>query len=294
MISFKITIPTDEGFIGRQCKNPDCNKYFRIYHESIKENIYCPYCGVLFEKSELNTADQSAYFKEAVLEKAKEHAFAEIDKMFGNLARQNIPNKFVKFKHKPIRYCAKPVYPKYEEKKVDSELTCPECNSRFQVYGIFGFCPVCKNENILIYDANLDIINHEIESAIEPDRALRHAYSDLVSSFEIFCKKKAKQITTDVTRFQILFETRRFFKQHLKIDILSNLKPNEELTIRRIFQKRHSYEHNEGMITEKYIKNVPEDKNLLRTKAILSKEEFNHGAKILRKIIDNLISGFKS
>ncbi len=48
------------------------------------------------------------------------------------------------------------------------------------------------------------------------------------------------------------------------------------------------------MITEKYIRKVSEDKKLLGTKAILSKEEFNDGAEILRKIIDNLILDFKS
>ena len=34
----------------------------------------------------------------------------------------------------------------------------------------------------------------------------------------------------------------------------NGLKDNELLILRRIFQKRHAYEHNEGMITERYIK----------------------------------------
>src|SRR4051794_18074419 len=57
---------------------------------------------------------------------------------------------------------------------VDSELKCPSCATRFQVDGIFGYCPGCKSENLLIYDANLAIIKRELATTGGETRKLRH------------------------------------------------------------------------------------------------------------------------
>lgn len=285
--TFQVPMPHDQGFIGRSCKNSSCNRYFKIFHESITDYMYCPYCAQQYHKNELMTQEQRNYLNQYAREKALEYAHNEMRKMF---SRSFSNSKYVKFQ--PGRpYRARPVLPGYSEKELDTQLECPSCNCKFQVDGIFGFCPGCKSENLSIYDANLSIIKNEIEGADDTERALRHAYADLVSTFEIFCKQKSSLVTAETTRFQMLFETRKFFKKHLCIDILMDLNQNEILTLRRIFQKRHLYEHDKGIINAKYVKEIPEDKDLLNQKAELNINEFTAGAESLRKIIDTLITG---
>ncbi len=285
--TIQVPMPHDRGFIGRSCKNSICNRYFKIFHESITEYMYCPYCAQQYHKNELMTQAQINYLQQIAREKALEYTHKEISKMF---ARSFSGSKNIKFKP-GTPYRAKTVSPTYTEQELDSQLQCPKCNCIFQVDGIFGYCPGCKTENISIYDANMSIIKKEIENNKDNDRALRHAYADLVSTFEIFCKNKSALITTETARFQMLFEARKFFKRHIKIDILVDVEQDELLNLRRIFQKRHLYEHSKGIINEKYIREIPEDKKLLGQKAKLSIDEFEAGAMSLRKIIDKLILG---
>lgn len=289
METFRISIPTPEGFIGNSCKNIKCGKYFKVLATDLKEEMYCPYCGSSASKMDFRTKEQNKYIEEAAMEKAKEFAYREIDKMFGNLAREFGSNKSVTFKHTPINYKAKSVTPRYKEKQVDSELNCPSCKVSFQVYGIFGFCPGCRIENMLIYDTNIQIIKKEYDNSDNKERALRHAYSDLVSTFEKFCQNKSALVNEVKPSFQELFEARKFFKAHFSVDLFSDLLDPELLTLRRVFQKRHTYVHSDGAINEKYIKKIPEDNKLLGTKAVLTFDEFWEASLILRKVIDRLI-----
>jgi len=283
-IRFTIQFPSDNGFFGRECNNPKCSKYFKVHKNSLADEMYCPYCSESFSKENLFTQDQEKYVKEFTQEKAEQFIHDELQKMFKRTASKS---KFLTFKSSPKT--KKHITPNYKEKKTDSEFICPYCECNFQVYGVFGYCPGCKKENILIYDANKDFILKEIKNASNKDRALRHAYSDIVSTFEIFCRNKAKIITTDSTNFQDIYKTRRFFKKHLTIDILEDLTHDEELDFKRIFHKRHVYDHNDGIISEKYVKKIPEDKGRLNQKAELSIEEFESGAEIIRLVISKII-----
>ena len=248
------------------------------------------YCGQRQDKSDLFTKDQIAYMKESAAERAKEHISAEFAKMFQQLERKHAGNKFVTFKA-GTPYRAKQVTAKYAEKKVDSELLCPTCGSRFQVDGIFAYCTGCGIENIAIYDANLVIIRAEVSAGGDPQRALRHAYGDLVSTFEAICAKRARSLTSEQGSFQDPYDARRFFKDRAGIDILASLNPEELLLLRRVFHKRHVYQHAQGMITDRYVRKVPEDRALLNTTAVLSLPELEVGVEVVRRVVDALLAG---
>ena len=292
-ITFTVSIPTDEGFISRKCNQQGCTRYFRVHSDCIKDRMYCPYCGALTPNDHLHTKAQVRHLKRQIEEKALEHMHGEIDKMLGKLARGFRGNSFIKFKHKPTRYRAKHIFPNYKDQKVDTELLCPECSFQFQVFGIFGFCPGCGNENMLVYDANLTILRLEIKDSDDPRRALRHAYGDLVSTFQMFCSGKARELEGEKPNFQELFPTRKYFKQCLGVNILESLNDADLLTIRRFFQKRHVCQHAGGKITEQYVTKIPEDKELLGNDVQLSLEEFEAGARVLRLILDRLCRRFE-
>jgi len=140
-----------------------------------------------------------------------------------------------------------------------------------------------------VYDTNWAAIEQEVAKAENPDRALRHAYGDLVSAFEIFCAGKAKRFTRASPSFQVLFDTRRYFKDELGVDILDGIDPPDMLALRRLFQKRNVNIHAGGEITERYVKMIPEDKHLLGRKVEMSMTELETAAEALRKALLRLI-----
>ena len=255
--------------------------------------MHCPYCGTLFPNDQLHTKAQVRHLERAAEEQALEYMHGEIDKMFGKLTREFRGNSFITIDYKPTRYRARQVSPRYREHKVDSELLCPECSFRFQVFGIFGFCPGCGTENMLVYDANLSIIRQEIENSDSPKRALRHAYGDLVSTFQITCSRKAERFDAVKPSFQELLSTRKFFKQSAGVDILHPLPNADLLTLRRVFQKRHVCQHADGKVTKQYIKKIPEDRELIGQDVQLSLTEFEEGARVLRQVLDRLCRAFE-
>ena len=115
LISFSLTVPTDNGFIGRSCSNLGCGKYFKIKVDTAQERMFCPYCGFQFSKDELMTREQEAHFRAAAEEQAKEFFLGEVDKLFADLARKNRGNKFLKIEHRPQRYKARHITPHYQE-----------------------------------------------------------------------------------------------------------------------------------------------------------------------------------
>jgi hypothetical protein len=288
--TFKIAIPTDtEGFVGRACDAPGCKQYFKIYVPDHGDYLHCPYCGVRFSRNSLFTTEQLEYAKKAALEEARVYAIDEMQKMFKNSFRgsKNITYKPGPPPRKRI------VRPDYVEREVDTEFECAECSIRFQVYGIFGYCPGCNCENLQIYDANWANIKRKLETESDKDRQLRHAYGDLVSTFEVFCSRKAKRISQEQGNFQVLFDARKYFKTHAGIDILANIAGDQLLALRRVFQKRHVYIHAGGEITERYVKMIPEDSKLQGTKAVLTVEELDTAATAMRISLGELVKSIE-
>ncbi len=128
----------------------------------------------------------------------------------------------------------------------------------------------------------------EIRQAQDDRRALRHAYSDLVSTFEVYCKRRAERLGGGA-RFQDLFDARKFFKDKLNTDFLDHLTANDLLLLRRVFQKRHAVEHSGGLVDEKYIRMIPEDVAAAGTPVELTLEELEKAAGLLRGVIIRVI-----
>jgi hypothetical protein len=289
--TFKISIPTDaRGFVGRACDEPSCKQYFKVYVPDHLNRLHCPYCGVQFSRDSLLTSSQLKYVKEAAIEEAHVYAIEEFQKMMKNAFRG-----FKNITYKPgPRPRKRNVRARYVEREVDTEFQCAECSIRFQVYGIFGFCPGCSCENLQIYDANWANIKRKLDTEPDKDRQLRHAYSDLVSTFEVFCNRKAKRLTKETGNFQVLFDARKFFKKHANVDMLANITGADLLALRRVFQKRHACIHTGGEITERYVRMIPEDKRLLGTQVLLTIEELDSASTAMRLALGDLVKSIES
>ena len=289
-LSSNIAIPTDaSGFVGRACDAPDCKQYFKIFVPDHGDFLYCPYCGTRFSRSSLLTSPQLDYAKKAAIEEARVYAINEFQKILKNAFRGS---KHITYKpgSTPLK---KTILPNYVEREVDTEFQCAECFIRFQVYGIFGYCPGCSCENLQIYDANWTNIKRKLDSEPDRDRQLRHAYSDLVSTFEVYCSRKAKRLTKESGNFQVLFDARKFFNDHAGVDILVNVTGSELLALRRVFQKRHVCIHAGGEITDRYVRMIPEDAKLIGTQVALSVQELDTAATAMRLALGVLIKAIE-
>lgn len=285
--TFQIALPTDDdGFVGRACDAEGCKQYFKILVPDHGEELYCPYCGTQFHKDRLATSDQVNYALEAGKEEVLHQVMKDIQAHMKSAFRGS---KGITYKPGRIRP-KRTVAPKYQEREVDTEFQCPDCSVRFQVYGIFGFCPGCRSENLRIYDANWEKIKKDLSAATtDKQRQLRHAYSDLVSTFEVFCQGKAAHLTTETGNFQMLFDARKFFKTHANIDMLDGLEGPALLALRRIFQKRHVCIHAGGKATDRYIKMIPEDAALAGKDVPLSLQELELAATAMRTALSSLV-----
>jgi hypothetical protein len=223
------------------------------------------------------------------MEEARIYAINELRKAFKDAFRGS---KNISYKPAPPPI-KRTVRPHYVERDVDTEFECAECAIRFQVYGIFGYCPGCSCENVQIYDANWANIKRKLGSDPDKDRQLRHAYGDLVSTFEVFCNRKAKRVSQERGNFQVLFDARKYFRNHAGIDMLGNVAGADLLALRRVFQKRHVCIHAGGEITDQYVRMIPEDSNLLGTQVVLSVDELDTAATAMRIALGELVKSIE-
>lgn len=280
-----VAFPAAGGFLGRQCDGPACGRYFKVHTDCLAAAMHCPYCGESFPNDKLWTNDQVDLIRETVAHEITPQVVDHIRDTF----RQAFSGKSG-WTFKPGGPTPRPPAPRpHPDKSVDSELKCSGCGVRFQVDGIFGYCPGCRSENLRLYDANLEIIRREIAQSSNPKRYLRHAYADLVSTFEIFCRKEALTRGVASGRFQNLRASRELFLATLHVDILADIPTEQELSLRRVFQKRHITEHAGGTIDARYVGEVPEDAALLGQKAVLSLGELELAGKGIRHALDVLV-----
>ena len=274
MLWFTVSFPADrDGFVGRACRAPKCRRYFKIEGKNVPKTLHCPYCGECRTVAGSHTPEQMVYARRVLEEKAIKYAHDEMQSM---LERAFRGSKHIKFTPGP-RYIEKPVRRNYSERKNDTDLTCPDCSYRFKVDGIFGFCPRCRVENAQIYDTNLAIIRKALAAdAAGNTSALRHAYGDLVSAVEIFCRTKvsaspgAKPLNFQRLDDISILATERTGKP---LEALLSLQQYEALTI--VYQKRHVNTHNGGVIDARYVKILPGSAAQLGQRVQLSLEEFD-------------------
>lgn len=288
LLTFKISIPTTDSFIGRECNNPDCKKYFKVHTNYFKEELFCPYCGMQFPRDQLWTPEQLDFAKQNAIEEGAAYVTNKFDEMMKDVFRSSGSSKSgFSISYKSNGPYRKKIILPPSERNTDTELECSSCGSKFQVIGIFGFCPCCHEDNIVIYDTNIKILLDEIKSSKNPDRSLRHAYNDLVSTFEEYCKRKNK--TGKKFNFQNLDVTEKFFRDQFHKELFCNIESLETEVIKRFFQKRHVFQHNKGVIDKKYVEVIPADVLLLGKQATLTVEEFMDATSVLRKMIINII-----
>jgi hypothetical protein len=281
----EVQFPVEDGYLAHKCSGADCGRYFKIHVDDIGDRLSCPYCGHGAARDDFLTADQRRHVDAAIENEIMPAIETHLDEVFHN-AFSGPSWTFTSGAKRALI----PKPPIAAAREADSRLTCPVCALRFQVDGIFGLCPRCQTDNLRVYDADVALIRRQLAEDPNPNRALRHAYVDGVSTFEVFCRREAERSTISTAKLQNLRVARERFLKARGVDIVSSLTAEQSLALRRLLQKRHAWEHNDGLVDAKYVKEVPEDAALLGDKAPLSLAEFETAMGAMRFVLDVLVS----
>lgn len=284
---FSIPLKADEdGMIGRECPNEDCQpKYFKIsmtipekIYKEIKDfsqiDIVCPYCGTVDNMQNYHTESQIEWMKSMI--------FRDVAKTFQNMLKSSFkpspqPSKnmfSISFAYKPGHL---PSVRHYVEEKLKQTVVCDNCGYNYAVYGISFHCPLCGKGNLIQHlNRSSDIIRVLLEEheRISQERGqdvgwqmIGNALEDVVGLFEAFLKHIYKyeirrrlsqeEAETKIKKigvnFQRLEKAEALFYEDLDFKLFAKCDQEDRNFLQEQFLKRHVLTHNLGLVDKKYI-----------------------------------------
>ncbi len=266
-----VQMPSDEdGLVGRECPNPDCIGYFKIkLGTGLKgENLpcHCPYCDHTESQDRFWTQDQVKYTQSIMVNEFSKAIKADVQEWDREL-RHSTRNSFIKLSME-YKGQSHPIY-HYQEKQLETRVTCDVCTLEYAIYGLFAFCPDCGTHNsIQILKKNLELVikllaladgEHEPELAnLLIVKALETAVSTFDGFGRAYCEAHAGSVVNpDQIRnisFQNPARARTILQTSFGKDIAQSLTNEEWNFVLRCFQKRHLFAHKMGIVDEAYVK----------------------------------------
>ena len=317
-IKFSVPIePDEEGMIGRECPQSNCEKYFKIKGGTGIQNnpaMFCPYCCYKGTQDQFFTKEQIEYAQSLALR----HVTGMIDRELKKMERHSFKSPFfslsikVKSTPSPIKY--------YVEKKLQENIACENCGCEYAIYGVFAICPDCGNHNIFqIFSKNLNLIKKQLtledelnnkfgessRSDIDElmkdirEKMVEDTCENAVTVFETFCKEAYRLSKNDATNpslrlqgnlFQSLDRTKDIFSSQFNIDIFTSLPGDKIDELYLLFNKRHILTHNLGIIDQKFLQNTGLQQSILSHKVEISKQEVLDAVNTLKVISETIRS----
>ena len=317
MFDIPITINSDEnGYFDRECPNEECQFQFKVkmkdWEEKVSDDeVHCPMCGHVDTSDKWWTQDQLNQMQEILSSYALNYIQSEIDKSFKKLARSTKNNKFIKIKYKPGRKVSFINNPIGQMPEWEQEITCEKCRTTYSVIGSAYFCPCCgHNSASSSYSTSLDTIQKMLDSVDQMKVLISEKYGidtaetmsrsmvegslgDCVSAFQKFAAQRYTEVTGKILRvndFQIIDKGSSLFREVLGFGYEKWLTDEEISTLELYFQKRHLFEHNNGMIDERYILKTGDKNYLVGQRLIIRKNEIEKIISILRKLGSGMLS----
>ncbi len=300
--TISVPMSTDEqGLFGRECMS--CGMYFKIkpVADLTTTQGICPYCGYIDILGDFITQDQRAYLESVA---ARDILGPLLRDFADDLKRMETPsNGFIQLKISatvpdfPIQY--------YQEKILETDVTCDTCGAVFAIYGVFSNCPICGKLNArVIYDKSLDASHGKlvlsgdgvIDEHIRAD-LIKDALTGTVSAFDALGKALRAKHTA------IPAKPTNLFQNFLALDkvlatltgktISQFLTPADSDFLFLMFQVRHIYEHNAGVIDSDFVKKLPAYAHLSGRKYPLKKDDVSLFIGLMRQLGDAIYGKFE-
>jgi hypothetical protein len=306
-----VSIPKDDdGFMGRECPEKECEGYFKIKPGTglTGEGLpcHCPYCGYAGPMNEFWTKEQIEY--------AKSVAFRQVSDAFVR------DLKGLEFDHRPrgglgigVSMKLKPGTPPpihyYREKALETHVTCVKCTLEYAVYGVFAYCPDCGVHNsVQMLQKNFALARRQLALAeaqtdVDFQRYLiEDALENCVSAFDGFARERARTFSTrssdptaaESLRFQNLRRSAARLKAVFGIDLQNGTRPEDWEFAHTCFMRRHVLAHAAGVIDQDYLDETSEGGHLLGRRLVVAAPDVDRFAAILEQLGTTLAGAFEA
>lgn len=302
----RVSLPTDEnGYTGRECPDQDCEGYFKIvFGTGLPDatQCHCPYCGHSADQSDFATRDQIEYAKSVAMRKITDAVVKDLKGLEFDIKPKGPFGIGMSMKVKPG-----PPHPVhyYREKALETHVVCANCTLHYAVYGVFAFCPDCRQHNsIQILDKNLEVVGKMLDMAGTvqaelADRLIENALEDCVSAFDgfgrelcrVYAGKAADPAKADRASFQNLEGARQVMRNLYSIDLDTGLEPDDWAKAVRGFQKRHVVAHKMGVVDEEYVRKTGDLRAVVGRKVAVEADEVRELARILTRVARTISEG---
>jgi hypothetical protein len=233
------------------------------------------------------TQDQIDYAKSVMLNEFSKALKADAQEWDREL-RRSTRNSFIKISME-YKGRAHPIF-RYQEKQLETKVTCDICTLDYTIYGLFAFCPDCGTHNSLqILKKNLDLVEKLValaEEESDPEliellivKALETAVSTFDGFGRAYCEANARQAThldqAKKLSFQNLGQARSSFRDLFSRDFAQNLTVSEWEFVVRCFQKRHLFAHKMGIVDNAYKQKTNDPETMVGRKIRITAEELH-------------------
>lgn len=270
----KVKLPPDEhGFTGREC--PQCHRYFKVKFGTglPTTTCHCPYCGYTGVHHRFDTKDQIEYAKSVAVREAMEQLIEpelrKLEQSFKELERATREG-FIQIKVETRR--SPTIFPLnyYQEKRVETHVACDNCGLEFAVYGVFAGCPDCGKLNALVvFKKSIEVARKRIQlldstKDVDMQNAiLEDALSGGVSAFDALGKALQSRYPDVLPQkpknlFQNLEALSHALSKSVKKSLPDVVGEQSFDLLFKMFQVRHIFEHNLGVVDDDFVRKVPE------------------------------------
>lgn len=289
-VSVKILLD-DDGMLGRECF--ECKRYFKLKPGTGLPTNYChcPYCDYEGKSDTFWTTAQLDYIRSVGVNQIfHSHIKPSLDQLtdsFKDLERssRNGPLRFT-FRSSghdhffPVKY--------YQEEDLETKVECDNCGLIFSVYGVFARCPDCTELNaFVIFEKSMEATEKQFDIFTKPEipadlkaLSLTSILSSCVSAFDGLGKElRRRKPNLYPDKPKNLFQNISALNEHMN-NTISKKHSNYDSLI-RMFQVRHLYEHNMGVVDADFVGKLPQHSDMLGRKYALNESE-------LRSFVDHI------
>ncbi len=284
-ISVQISVD-DEGMLGRECQ--ECKRYFKLKPGTglPTDRCHCPYCEYEGNSDTFWTPAQIEYVQSIAMNQALTQVIRpSLDKLFRTFKEleRKTRNSLIQFKFKESRNSFSIPVKYYTEKELETKIVCDNCGLVFSIYGVFASCPDCNQLNaFLIYTKSIEVTKKQLDIFSKPDlpkeiqeKSLVFILSSCISAFDGLGKELKKRKPTAYPD-----QPKNLFQNLFKLNIVLNnfiVKNHSNLPfLIKMFQVRHIYEHNMGVIDDDFVKKLSKYNDFIGRKYLLSTNELQH------------------
>jgi len=248
------------------------------------EECICPYCGHRQDYDDFITNDQLEYAKSIAVKEFVEPEIRKLERSLKNLERST-RGGLIQIKAHIRRQPFRLAY--FQERKLETHVKCNNCGLEFAIYGVFASCPDCGQLNALrVFEKSIEVALKRISliDTIEEDddelldAILVDALSGGVSAFDSFGKALRRaypNLLPDRPRniFQNLIALSEVLSKNIGKTLVDIIGPEEAGFLMKMFQVRHIFEHNMGVIDDGFVQKVPGSAHLKARKYKLERED---------------------